>query len=438
MPRPVTTMPRSATAMPRPGTTWIHDRASRRRSEGFALPVVIFALVLLGVIGGAALRTSRDELLSAEAVNSSSQAFYAAEAGIHSALSNWDQLAMDTLIPLPGDSLVESWMTIENRCSYQLVYRRIDGGDVPEQLYSVESIGRSPGLNRGRRRIGVVVRSRIGIGAALMFGGDVALSGNPTILGECPDIHTNGDLDISGTTTIATVSDNVTASGTAFVGGTLQDTLGNAVTPTSSAPQQPIPDLDPTDYCGEADYIFTGTLAIEVATMTTRDLALGTWWGWKWSGGTYTTDNDNVASGVYCMDNDVEISNQLGSPSTPLAITILTTKSVTIPGDPYMVPAHPDSILIVADGDLKLNGNPAGGDQNYEGLAYAGSQCEVSGTPVMFGQLVCRNDPNPVGSEDWVDENNVSGDLRLTYNCGGMLGGGGVRPINGRTWSHVW
>ena len=172
--------------------------------------------------------------------------------------------------------------------------------------------------------------------------------------------------------------------------------------------------------------------------MTTRDLGSGTWWGWKWSGGTYTTDSNDVASGVYCMNNDVEVANQLGSPSTPLALTILTTKLVTIPGDPYIVPAHSDSILIVASGDVKLNGSPLSGDQNFEGLVYAGSQCDISGTPVMHGQLVCRDDTNPLGSEDWVTETKISGDLELTYSCGGLLDGSGASPITRRKWSHGW
>ena len=439
--------------MPRPSTTWIHYRAASKgggepavghsgtslvrtaRDAGFALPIVVFALVLLGMIGGAALQASRDEILSAEAVSHSNQAFYAAEAGIHSAASNWDQVAMDTLMASPGDSLLGSWTSIENRCSYQLVYRRIDGGDTSDKLYSVESTGRSPGLNGGRRRIGIIMKGGYGLGAALVFGGDVDLSGNPTIKGECPDIHSNGDLDVSGTSTVA---GNVSSSGTAWVGGTLQDTLGSSVTATSGAPEKPIPDLDPNDYCGEADYIFDGVFGTEVATSTTRNLSTGTWWGWKWSGGTYTTDNDNVQPGVYCVNNDVEVGHQLGLPGAPLAITILTTMSVTIPGDPYVIPAHPDSLLIVAGGDVKLNGSPASGDQNFEGLVYAGSQCEISGTPVMYGQLICRDDPNPFGSEDWVFENRISGDLTLTYNCGGMLGGSRSGPISGRMWSHVW
>ena len=406
----------------------------RTRNGGFALPIVIFALVLLGVIGVAALQASRDEFLSAVAVRGSSQAFYAAEAGIHSAVSNWDQDAMDTLVANPGDSLVGSWTTIANRCSYRIVYRRIDGGDADDKLYSVESTGQTPELSGGRRRIGIIMKVPSPLNNALSLGGNVQLSGNLTITGACADIHTNGDLDVGGTSTVA---GNVSTSGTASVGGTLQDTLSNPVTPTSGAPQQPLPDLDPNDYCGEADFVFTNGSGLKVSTSETQNLASGTHWGWKWSGGIYTTDNNNVEPGVYCMDGDAEVVNQLGTPSTPLTVTILTTKSVTIPGDPYIVAAHTESILIIADGDVKLNGSPSGGEQNFEGLVYAGAQCEVSGTPVMHGQLICRDDPNPPGSQDWASNNQISGDLTLTFSCGGLLDKP-PSPIAGRMWNHVW
>ncbi len=405
------------------------------RKAGFALPIVVFVLVMLGLIGSAALQRSHDEVLSAEAVNFSNQAFYAAEAGINNAVAGWDQSVLHPLIP--GDSLVDSWTTIANGCSYQVVYRRIDGGDAGDRIYSVESTGRSPGLN-GRRKTGIVVRSNTGINSALTFGGDLQVGGNPTITGACPDIHTNGDLDIGGAATVATVAGIVTTSGTAFIGGTLQDTLGNSLSPVEGVPQRPIPKLDPDDFCDEADYIFVGQWGTEVSTMTTRNLNTGTWWGWKWGGSKYVTDNDNVAPGVYCMNNDVEIGNQLGTPSTPLSITILTTASITVPGDPYIVPAHSDSILLLAEGDLKLNGSPSGGDVNFEGLAYAGAQCEVSGTPRWHGQLICRDDPNPVDSENYASNNKISGDLQLSYSCGGILAGRGPAPINGRTWSHIW
>ena len=113
--------------------------------------------------------------------------------------------------------------------------------------------------------------------------------------------------------------------------------------------------------------------------------------------------------------------------------------SVQINGNPYLETTHADSILILADGDLKLNGNPQGGHDNFEGLVYGGAQCEVGGNPSIYGQLICRNNPNPPGSMDWVTENKLNGDMTLRYMCGGMFANAGQAvPINGRMWSHVW
>ncbi len=413
-----------------------NDHIVRTRDGGFVLPIMVFALLLLGVMGAASLQSSRDELLSATAVTSSNLAFYAAEAGIHDAVANWDASAMDTLLANPGDSLVESWTTLANGCSYQVVYRRVDGGDAAaNRLFSVESTGQSPGLNGGTRRVGILMKSLKVVNNAMGFGGDATLAGNPTILGPCPDIHSNGDLLISGT---ATVDGNVTSSGTANVSGTLQDPLGDPVSTTSGVPETPIPDLDPTDYCSEADYIFDGPFGTEVATMTTRNLASGTWWGWKFSSNKYITDSDDVQPGVYCMTENVEVGHQLGSPGNPLPITFLTEGSLSLPGDPWVVAAHSDSILIMAEGDVNINGSPVAGEASFEGLVYAGSQCQISGAPIIYGQVVCRDDPNPPGSEDYASENAISGDLQITYSCGGLLSPKAPKPVGERMWNHVW
>ena len=74
-----------------------NDHILRTRDGGFVLPMMIFVLVVLGVMGAAALQSSRDELLSAAAVNSSNLAFYAAEAGVHEAVANWNVGVMDAV-----------------------------------------------------------------------------------------------------------------------------------------------------------------------------------------------------------------------------------------------------------------------------------------------------------------------------------------------------
>ena len=407
---------------------------------GFALPIVVFVLVMLGLIGSASLRTTGDELLSAGAVNHSSQAFYAAEAGIHSAVSGWDQAAMDTLLA-PGDSLVESWTTIENRCSYQVVYRRIDGGDTNSRLYSIESTGRSPGLDRGRRRIGIIMKGAVvGVSAAVAFDSDFLINGNPEITGLCGDVYANGNLELSGDPTLA---GDVSATGTVSVSGNPTDTLGNPVTPISGAPTVSIPDLSSADYCGDADFVFNSTgFGLKVSTSELFDFSGGgKKWGWKWSSedNLYQTDGDSVDDGTYCVDGNIGVGTDLGAPADPQVLTLLTTGSILMNGNPYLRSAHPDSILMIADGDLKLAGDPIAGYGTFGGLIYGGAQCEMNGNPVLHGQLLCKNNADPAGSLDIVQVNKINGNMKLTYMCGGIFAGADkATPIAGRMWSHVW
>ena len=415
--------------------------ASRtNRDGGFALPIVIFALVLLGVIGVAALQASRDELLSATAVSGSNQAFYAAEAGIHSAVSNWDQDAMDTLVANPGDSLVGSWTTIENRCSYRLVYRRIDGGDAGTQLYSVESTGQSPGLNGGRRRMGIILKNRRGLSSAIAIGGFLTVAGDPQITGLCGDIHTNGDMNIQSNPIIA---GTLTSSGTIMVGGTPGplDTLGVPVTPLGDQPEVTLPELDPTDYCGDAEFIFNNTgQGIKVSTSEFFDFSNGDkHWNWGWSNdNTWYTDHASIPEGTYCVDGNLIVGHNIGSPGNPIDISFLATGSFQMNGDPYMTAAHPDDILIIAEGDVKLNGNPIGGNDSFEGLIYAGAQCVVDGDPILHAQLICADNPNPPGATAVSDVNVIQGNMQLTYMCGGLLANKESTPLAERMWSHVW
>ncbi len=376
-------------------------------------------------------------------MSGSNQAFYAAEAGIHSAVSNWDQVAIDTLVASTGDSLVGSWTTIENRCSYQLVYRRIDGGDTSTKLYSVQSTGQSPGLNGGRRRVGLIMKGGVAVSldAGVTFGGDLEISGNPEITGDCGGLHSNGDIGLQGNPIIG---GDLSVSGTASGGGSPVDTLGNPITPTEGAPSLPLPDLKSTDYCGDADFIFNSSgLGLKVSTTETFDFSGGgTHWGWKWNIGSniWETDSANIAEGTYCMDGNVQVSKDLGTPGSPTNVTILATGSAQINGNPYMTAAHPDGILIMADGDLYLNGNPVGGNENFEGLVWGGAQCEIAGNPNLNGQFVCKDNPNPPGSETWVAKNQINGNMTLRYMCDTsvLTGTTAGRPLAERMWNHVW
>ena len=164
-------------------------------------------------------------------------------------------------------------------------------------------------------------------------------------------------------------------------------------------------------------------------------------WGWKWDAeaNLYQTDGENIDDGTYCMDANIGVGTDLGTAGDPQVATFLATGSIMMNGNPYLTPAHPDSIMMIAEGDLKLNGSPASGFDTFEGLVYGGAQCEMNGDPVIHGQLICKNNPDPPGSEDIVSVNKLNGDMELTFMCGGIFAGaGGVVPIAGRNWSHVW
>ena len=181
---------------------------------------------------------------------------------------------------------------------------------------------------------------------------------------------------------------------------------------------------------------------VKVSTSESFDFSGGgTHWGWKWAAGlnNYLSDSEFLEEGVYCIDGNVEISKDLGSPGNPHEISILSTKSVKLSSNSYVATAHSDSIFIIAEEDLMLSGSPTGGNDSFEGLTYGGAQCQISGTARLHGHFICADNPNPSGSIDWAPVTKFSGDAEIRYSCGGLFGGAAAAaPISGRMWSHVW
>ena len=101
-----------------------------------------------------------------------------------------------------------------------------------------------------------------------------------------------------------------------------------------------------------------------------------------------------------------------------------------------MTADHPGGYLVVAGGDLKLNGDSEMGAENFAGTAYGGSQCEVSGKPKINGSLQCANKPDPSGVKNLVDENKISGDMILNTPCSGSSSSI-VTAVFGRGWAQV-
>jgi hypothetical protein len=148
-------------------------RARLASREGFVLPTVIFALVIMTTIAIVALRTSVDEQQSTRAVRSSATAYYAAEAGLNAVQAIWNDTTnnMDSLAGalVGGDSLVldaswqmsangtafsNGWHTLANGAKFQATITRLDTAG--QMLYMVSVEGRDA-HDLGERRLRVFV-----------------------------------------------------------------------------------------------------------------------------------------------------------------------------------------------------------------------------------------------------------------------------------------
>ena len=256
---------------------------------------------------------------------------------------------------------------------------------------------------------------------AIAVGGDLKISGKPSITGKCGGLQANGSIEVGAEPTI--VSGYLAAAGT--VGPKpITYPSGTTNSPTTGVPAIPIPDLNPLDYCATADYVAQADGKVKRMSDGTLHTATSTAkFGFKQTSGSSPIKWDfDVATAVeatFCVYGNVYFPSAPGTSSNPLNISLYVTGSVQISGDPYLAPAPGDSVIVMSGGDVELNGSPASGSSNYEGLIYAESQCKVSGTPNVSGQFWCLNKTNAAGTVELASQNEISGDAKFVYNCGG-------------------
>jgi hypothetical protein len=206
--------------------------------------------------------------------------------------------------------------------------------------------------------------------------GNLEISSAAEISGACGGVHANGNLTGGGHPDVTTL-------------GSATGTVSLDVTPNQSgAPVLDIPDLNPADYWSSCDFFYTGNWVLNVSK----------------------------ASGTWCITGNVTSSGDFGSWASKKVITVIATGSIKISSKPFIKADHPDGILLLAGGDLDLQGDWGG-----EGLVYARSQCYVSSKPQILGSLVCKNKPNPAGSINYTNTNLISGDADITFDCSNMF-----------------
>lgn len=255
--------------------------------------------------------------------------------------------------------------------------------------------------------------------------GDLKVSGDATVTGPCGGMHANDDMYISGSPTI---SGRVSASDSAQGSGVATDTTGAPNPTVANAQKLEIPDLDPADYCGRADFILRadGMVVKKGSPDQVFNATSSPQFGWKRSGTsplTWDLSGNQAVDGTVCAEGNVTMSGNPGDDGAPLRMSVIATGSIEISGNPFLVPSSPDSILFLAGGDLSISGNPGAISDNFDGLIYAESQCKVSGNPTIEGQLLCKNKPNAPGTIEYASENEISGSMVLRYSCNGKVNG---------------
>lgn len=275
---------------------------------------------------------------------------------------------------------------------------------------------------RGVSRDGGEAEVRVMLAApnfpAVATRGDLYLPGDASILGPCAGVHANRIIDVSGH---PTVDGPVTATDTVLVSGTIRDASGSEVEPGYQPPIE-IPQYDPMDFCGPADYVIrngylvtVGTPDDSVSIMTSKELG----WQWDASENSYVLSANDAVEGTVCAMGNVRVNGNLGVPGDPFEISLVATGSISLGGTPVVQADHPDGVLLLAGGDLQVGGNAAGTTPYLQGMLYAGAQCQVNGTPIVDGYILCYDDPDPPGANNLVDYNKINGNPQITYDCTG-------------------
>ncbi|MHC5080531.1 MAG: hypothetical protein ACYTHN_16090 [Planctomycetota bacterium] len=258
--------------------------------------------------------------------------------------------------------------------------------------------------------------------AAFLSGGDLAITGNAGFFGTQADVHANRSLSLQGNCIVAgdaTASDRLTASGSATVGGFERE----------GVPQAYIPHIDPLALIDQADYILEadGRVFSPGGQLLHDVLANGAFMGWsKLEDGWRFSGNGQSplhVQGTFFVRGNAHIAGTGhgatvgaggGGDTQTFTLSVIATGNIQMSGNTRLQHAHPDGLLFIAGGDIRITGTPSL-DQFLEGAIGAHEQIFVAGTPEIAGTLVAQDAGNRF---DLNTENAVPGTPNLTYDGG--------------------
>ena len=424
--------------------------APRQARRGIAMVTAIFALVIVGVLVAGMYNLATLQARAVKNRTASTRALLLAEAGAAHAV----MLARDTLKKKANSALLrgsdndslglaDNGLLIGHGMSagvqipatgyastqgrYWVTFRddeaETDGDPFRDSNMRIIARCRAATPDSAYATVDVLI-SGISQMPGFFSNGNLSIGGQTKTLGACGSAHANGNLTVGNPSPIMTGV--ASATGTVSNGSVVKTPSGAANPAQPNQPPLDVPPLEYSEFCpAQADYVLKANGTIENHNTTPVSLlALGTVTRTATSPAViWSATGAGIASipGVVCVEGNFALSGNAGSAVTPINLMIVATHSVSISGNPYLRPATTDSILIRAGADVAVSGNPASGAISYEGLIYAGSQCAVTGSAVIRGNFVCRNDPHTTAAVDYATGNSIAGSAQIEYSCGGYF-----------------
>ena len=388
--------------------------ASLPREKGAALITGLVMLLVMTVLGVAAMTSTITQEQLAGNYKRGLEAFHNSETGISDSLSQLNTIGVpvggfDAMLAMPT---YLSLSDVDANIFYSTRALDNDDGDADT---AVDSDGEILLESRGSSGTALrLIRVRIslnpagwGSNHAILTGESLLISGNPTVIGTNNAIHSNGNIMLSGTTSAGAVS----ASGTVSVPGS-DENLGSI---TSGAADAGIPEINPADFRDAADFILGSDGRVRDQAGVILNPGGDPWNGWDWGVDKWTKSDSSVVDGTYYIESNAVLSGNPGEGAAePWHATIIAEGSIEISGNPVIATAGAaesgiDNLLFVAGGDLKINGNA---NQSFEGVMAAHEQIDISGNPNLDGFIIAEGASDV---HDYVDMNSISGDMQLTY-----------------------
>ena len=426
------------------------SRRLREGRDGIALATALFGLLVVTVLAQGMWTIARLNNFSTVNREDAARALNLAEAGVAHTLSllrtplagtdltsllegsdGTAETADDGLLTghgLPGaDAIPAAGIAMEGGTYFvTLIDDAADLDGDPFTDSNSRILARCTGVTDTQGSVSIDVVIGVPRFPAMASNGNLMINGNPNILGPCGGAHANNVVIVSGTPTVQT---QISASDSVELSGTINQAGGGESTPLNHQPPVEIPDIDAMDYCDTSDFILRAngylvTVGPPRNSTQADDNPVNGWQMGSDSPVEWNLSDNSTAGGSYCVEGNVVISgNPSGPGGTPLPLSLFADGSVQYAGNPEITAAHPTGALIIANGDVSVSGNPAALDLNYNGLIYSQSQCQLNGNPNIDGQILCKDDPNPPNSREFVSESGISGNPNIRYNCGGMLVG---------------